>query len=152
MTNSTSDTFFIDTNVLVYARDDRNAEKRERARDWLSVISDAGRARINLQVLNELTRWILRNEPDRSVVEVQGEVESIGAWRARPVDQDDVELAWLVRKAYGYQWFDCLLVAAANLAGCRYLLTEDMAHGAVFEGMTLINPFRVSPGDVLQRN
>ena len=152
MTNSTSEAVFVDTNVLIYARDGRNTEKRERARDWLSVISDAGRARTNLQVLNELTRWIFKNEPGRSVFEVQGEVESIGAWGARPVDQDDVELAWLVRKAHGYQWFDCLLVAAANLAGCRYFLTEDMAHGVVFESMTLINPFRVSPGDVLRRN
>ena len=152
MTNSTSDTVFVDTNVLIYARDVRNDEKRERARNWLSAISDAGLARTNLQVLNELTRWVFKNEPGRSVSDVQGEVESIGAWGARPVDQDDVDLAWLARKAYGYQWFDCLLVAAASLAGCRYFLTEDMAHGVVFEGLTLINPFRTSPDDVLRRN
>ena len=56
-----------------------------------------------------------------------------------------------MRDKLGYRWFDCLLVAAAQLAGCRYFLTEDMAHGAAFEGLTLINPFRTSPDDVLQR-
>ncbi|MGU3285063.1 PIN domain-containing protein [Methylobacterium mesophilicum] len=150
--NFTIEPVFIDTNVLIYARDDRNADKRERARTWLAAITDLDCARTNLQVLNELTRWILKNESERSLRAVQDEVEAIGAWGARPIDQDDTELAWLVRKNLGYQWFDCLLVAAAQLAGCRYFLTEDMAHGAVFEGLTLINPFRASPGDVLQRN
>ncbi|MDP4026720.1 PIN domain-containing protein [Methylobacterium sp. NEAU 140] len=146
-----SEPVFIDTNVLVYARDDRNADKRERARAWLAAVTGSGRARTNLQVLNELTRWILKNEPDRPLLDVQDEIESIGVWGARPVDQDDTELAWLVRKCFGYQWFDCLLLAAAQLAGCRYFLTEDMAHGVVFEGMTLINPFRASPDDVLRQ-
>ena len=150
--NFTIEPIFIDTNVLVYARDERNADKRERARAWLATITDLGCARTNLQVLNELTRWILKNEPGRSLRDIQDEVETLGAWGARPIDPDDTELAWLVRKNLGYQWFDCLLVAAAQLAGCRYFLTEDMAHGAVFEGLTLINPFRTSPGDVLQRN
>lgn len=147
----TIEPIFIDTNVLVYARDNRNADKRERARAWLAVITDVGCARTNLQVLNELTRWILKNEPGRSLRDVQAEVETIGVWGARPIDQDDAELAWLVRKNLGYQWFDCLLVAAAQIAGCRYFLTEDMAHGAVFDGLTLINPFRTSPDDVLRR-
>ncbi|MFB0488278.1 putative nucleic acid-binding protein [Methylobacterium sp. OAE515] len=149
--NFTIEPIFIDTNVLVYARDNRNADKRERARAWLAAITDVGGARTNLQVLNELTRWILKNEPGRSLGDVQAEVETIGAWGVRPIDQDDAELAWLVRKNLGYQWFDCLLVAAAQLAGCRYFLTEDMAHGAVFDGLTLINPFRTSPDDVLRR-
>ncbi|SDN35253.1 Predicted nucleic acid-binding protein, contains PIN domain [Methylobacterium phyllostachyos] len=149
--NFTIEPIFIDTNVLIYARDDRSADKRERARAWLAAITDLGCARTNLQVLNELTRWILKNEPGRSLGDIQNEVETIGAWGARPTDQDDTELAWLVRKNLGYQWFDCLLVAAAQLAGCRYFLTEDMAHGAVFDGLTLINPFRTSPDDVLRR-
>ena len=154
MTSSTTptDLVFIDTNVLVYVRDGRNAEKRERARFWLKTISDAGRARTNLQVLNELTGWILKHEPGRSPFEVQAEIEQIGSWGARPIDQDDAELAWLVRKTFGYQWFDCLLVAAAQLAGCRHFLTEDMTHGADFEGMTLINPFWAEPDDLIRRN
>ncbi|MGT2486161.1 PIN domain-containing protein [Methylobacterium oryzae CBMB20] len=149
--NSTIEPIFIDTNVLVYARDNRNADKRGRARAWLAVITHVGCARTDLQVLNELTRWILKNEPGRSLRDVRAEVETIGAWGTRLIDQDDAELAWLVRENLGYQWFDCLLVAAAQLAGCRSFLTEDMAHGAVFDGLTLINPFRTSPDDVLRR-
>ena len=152
MTRSTTESIFIDTNVLVYARDKRDPAKRQGAREWLAAISDAGRAITNLQVLNELTRWILKNEPNRSLRDVQGEVAVIGLWGSRGLDEDDTTLAWRVREALGYQWFDCLLVASAVVQGCRYFLTEDMAHEAIFESGTLINPFRTSPDELLLRN
>ncbi len=37
---------------------------------------------------------------------------------------------------------DCLIIAAAQLAGCDTLYSEDMLDGQVFEGrLTVINPF-----------
>ena len=39
--------------------------------------------------------------------------------------------------------WDALIVAAALLADCDTLYSEDMQHGQVFEGsLTVINPFR----------
>ena len=150
--SSTTDSVFIDTNVLIYTRDRRLTEKRERAREWLAAVSDVGRARMNLQMLNEFTFWILKNEPRRQVSEVRDEVDAIAAWGDRPLDQEDVDVAWVVRGHLGYQWFDCLLVGAAVTAGCRYFLTEDMAHGTTFEGLTLINPFQADPAAIIRRN
>ena len=150
--NSASDGVCIDTNVLIYARDRREADKRGRARAWLAAISDAGQARTNIQVLNELTRWILRNESGRPLAEVRSEIDVIAAWGDRVLDPDDVDIAWLVRRTLGYQWFDRLMIAAAQSSGCRYFLTEDMAHGATFEGLTLIDPFRAEPAEIIRRN
>ncbi|MGV7033356.1 PIN domain-containing protein [Methylobacterium symbioticum] len=147
-----TDRVFIDTNVLVYARDGRNADKRHRARGWLAAITDSYSARTNLQVLNELTRWILRNESSRPLGEIQDEIAALRGWGDRPLDGEELDLAWAVRDKLGYQWFDCLLVAAAHVQGCRYFLTEDMAHGASFQGVTLINPFRLSPDELFLRN
>ena len=151
MISSATDGIFIDTNVLIYARDERSVDKREVARRWLAQIGADGRARTNLQVLNELTGWILKNEARRPIMEVRSEVDAIRVWGDRPIDADDVDLAWYVRKTLGYQWFDCLLIASACIAGCRVFLTEDMTHGATFEGLTLVNPFRASLDDVLKR-
>ncbi len=147
-----TDRVFIDTNVLIYGRDTKQAAKRNTAQDWILRLTAQDRACINLQVLNELTRWLLKNEAHRSLADIQEEVDTLRLWGDKPLGDDEFALAWRVREALGYQWFDCLLVAAAHLQGCRYFLTEDMAHGAAFEGMTLINPFRASPGDVLRRN
>jgi predicted nucleic acid-binding protein len=147
-----TDRIFVDTDVLIYGRDTKQGDKRVIAQEWVRSLGARGAARINMQVLNELTRWILKNEPGRSLADIQQEIEALKAWGDKPLDEEELEVAWAVRDKLGYQWFDCLLIAAARLAGCRYFLTEDMAHGAVFEGLTLINPFRASPGDVLQRN
>ncbi len=147
-----SDRVFVDTNVLIYARNARDAGKRARAAAWLLALGSADAAFVNLQVLNELANWILRNERHRPVEDVRDELASLSAWGASPLTDDDVEIAWAVRRHLGYQWFDCLLVAAACNAGCTVFLTEDMTHGANFEDLTFIDPFRTSPDDVLRRN
>ena len=147
-----SDRVFVDTNVLVYARDRREVDKRERSASWLLALGGADRACINLQVVNELTNWILRHESHRPHVDIQEELAALRVWGANPITDEEVETAWAVRQRLGYQWFDCLLLASACHAGCTVFLTEDMAHGASFEGLTLINPFRASPDDVLRRN
>src|SRR5215210_2824819 len=140
---------FVDTNVLIYARDRKNAAKRDRTRDWLGALGATGLGLLNLQVLNEFTRWVLANENRRPLEEVRDEVESLRTWGDKPLDEDEVDLAWSVRERFGYQWFDCLLVAAAQHADCRFFLTEDMTHGAVVGSVTLIDPFRTSPHDIL---
>jgi predicted nucleic acid-binding protein len=147
-----TDRVFIDTNVLIYGRDTKQAAKRGIAQDGILRLTVQDSARINLQVRNELTRWLLKNEAHRPLADIQEEVDALRLWGDKPLGEDEFAFAWRVRESLGYQWFDCLPVAAAHLQGCRYFLTEDMAHGAVFKGMTLLNPFRASPDDVLRRN
>jgi predicted nucleic acid-binding protein len=43
---------------------------------------------------------------------------------------------------YHLNYWDALIVAAALLAGCDTLYTEDLQHGQVIEGrLTVVNPF-----------
>lgn len=148
----TTERVFVDTNVLIYARDARNTAKRQAATNWLIDLGTRGNASTNLQVLNELTRWILKNEPHRPLKDIQNEIGALRIWGDRPLSDEDIDVAWAVRVKLGYQWFHCLLLAAAHLQGCRYFLTEDMAHGTTFLSLTLIDPFRVSPDDLFLRN
>jgi predicted nucleic acid-binding protein len=143
---------FVDTNVLIYARDRKSADKREICRSWLAELVQRQSARLNMQVLNEFTRWVLANEPARALPDVRAEVEALREWGDRAVDQEDQALAWKVRASLGYQWFDCLLLAAAENSGCRFFLTEDMADRARFRSITLINPFRASPSEIFQQH
>ena len=147
-----TDRVFVDTNVLIYARDPRNVAKMQRAQAWVLALGARSLARINLQILNELTRWILKNEPRRPIGDTQAEIAALRVWGADPLSDDEIELAWEARTKLGYQWFDCLLIASAVLQGCRYFLTEDMAREATFVTTTLINPFRISPDELLSRN
>ncbi|GEO97971.1 PIN domain-containing protein [Methylobacterium haplocladii] len=109
-------------------------------------------ARLNRQILSKLIRWVLKNEQHRPIAEIREDIARLRVWGDMPLADDELDITWAVRTALGYPWFDCRLIAASVARGCRYFLTEDMAHGATFETVTLINPFRMSPDELLLRN
>ena len=47
-----------------------------------------------------------------------------------------------VQQRYRFSFYDSLIVAAALEAGCARLLSEDLQHGQLIEGLTIENPFR----------
>lgn len=144
---------FVDTNVLIYARDRKETGKRLVAQNWLDALAETRRLVINLQVVNEFTRWLLLNNPSQPLGILKGEVDLLGDYGgATPLDVDDVDLAWDVRDKLGYQWFDCLLLASAANAECSHFLSEDMGHETRYGSLTIINPFRVDPDAFLSKN
>lgn len=149
-TNFMSSLVFVDTNVLIYARDRRNEEKRERARLWLHELTGRGLVRVDLQVLNELTRWLLATQAAFPLQKVKDEISALQVWGANPIDDDEIQMAWQIRASFGFQWFDCLLLAAAARLGCGFFLTEDMTHQAIFGPLTLVNPFRTGPSELFR--
>jgi len=148
--SSTTSLVFVDTNILIYARDRKDQERRAQARTWLSLLGDHRCGRLNLQVLNEFSRWVLKNESRRPLAEVRAEVDMLRAWGDTVVGDDEVELAWAVRRKFGFQWFDCLLVGAARLLGCTHFLSEDLTEGATFDTVRIVHPFRTSASAFLQ--
>lgn len=43
---------------------------------------------------------------------------------------------------HGISFWDALIVRCARVAGCKRLLTEDLSHGQVIDGIRIENPFR----------
>lgn len=59
-----------------------------------------------------------------------------------PVTIEAHDLARQLAERHGFAFYDACIVAAASLAGCQVLYTEDMHDGLVIQGnMTLSNPF-----------
>jgi predicted nucleic acid-binding protein len=46
-----------------------------------------------------------------------------------------------VSKRYGFSIWDGLIVAAAAETHCSKLMTEDLQHGQIVEGVQIVNPF-----------
>lgn len=46
---------------------------------------------------------------------------------------------------HNLQFWDALIVTAAADAGCTFLLSEDMQHGFVLRGLTIVNPLVEPP-------
>ena len=142
-------TVFVDTNVLLYCVDERDIDKRDRARVWISACWQRRSGRLSTQVLNEYY-FNVKKKFSRQLSQdsARAEVRRYQNWRPWAIDQPTVEAAWAVEDRYRLSYWDALMVAAEQQQGCTMLLTEDLQHDQRIDGVRIVNPFLVGP-DVL---
>jgi predicted nucleic acid-binding protein len=138
---------FVDTNVLVYARDLRDRGKYQRATDWMTWLWSSGEGRIGTQVLQEYYVTVTRKlQPSMRGSEAADDVRDLWTWAPVAVDRDVLELGWDVERRFRLSFWDALVVAAAEIAGCDRLLTEDLHEGATYGSVLVVDPFSTEPG------
>jgi predicted nucleic acid-binding protein len=140
---------FVDTNVLVYARDASQADRQMRAAEWISHLWKTGNGRLSVQVLAEFYAVVTgKLKPGMEVANARKDVEDLLAWQPLPISPDLIAEAWLVQGLFHLSWWDSLIVSAARTLQCAYLLSEDFRHSQDFQGIRVIDPFRMRPGDL----
>lgn len=128
---------FIDSNVLVYllSTDARKADVAE------TVLRTGGL--ISVQVLNEIANVALR-KLDMKWAEVNqflSPLRSLCTVESLTVETHDRGRD--VAERYGFSVYDSMIVAAALLAECTVLYSEDMQHGIVVDKqLRIVNPFK----------
>jgi len=136
------DRAFVDTNVLVYLFDDDAPDKKARAREILASRGSAGQLVISTQVLQEfyvaVTRKLLTPLPPEKAY------QAVRDFLGLPLRQvtSDLVLAAIQRSiAIPLSFWDALIVETALDAHADVLLTEDLQHGQVIDGLRIENPF-----------
>jgi len=127
---------FLDTNVLIYLleQDPAKAERAER-------LIAAG-AVVSVQVLNEIVATARRKRPEQWADTVSFLEELRPLLTIVPLTLDMHVMAVALIGRYGFSPYDATIVAAALLAGCTTLWSEDMQDGLVVERqLTVRNPF-----------
>lgn len=143
-----SATVFVDTNVLVYARDRSEAKKQSAAADWMRELWREHRGRTSTQVLSEYYTAVTRKlDPGLDETLAWQDVRALLAWEPQPIDSDVLRRAREVQIRYAFGWWDSMIVAAAELQGCSVLLTEDLQEGFVCGSTTVVNPFATRVGE-----
>jgi predicted nucleic acid-binding protein len=132
---------FIDTNVLLYAvsRLPEEAEKRAIAHGIL----DSDDCALSVQVLQEFYVQATRTTRVGALTHSEAK-DMITVWRRFPVQAQTVEVldrALSLKERYRLSFWDSAIIAAASILQCRTLLTEDMQHGQVVDGLRVVNPF-----------
>ena len=132
---------FFDTNVLVYTQDDSDPRKREIAIDLITHALEVNHdGCISTQVLAEFSNTMLgKLHHDRESVD--GFIDYYRELLATDVTIDLVRHAIGVKEEYGIQFYDALIVAAAEKLGCHEILSEDLNPGQTYRGMAVVNPF-----------
>lgn len=132
---------FLDTNILVYAYDLDEPRKRAIAmelvkRGW-AVPGDTS---ISVQVLQELVNNLTKKGLSRA--QAAQIARDFSSW---PI-VDNTAALFLSALAIQTRWrlsiWDASILAAARASGATELLTEDLNHGQVYDGVRVVNPFR----------
>lgn len=134
----------IDTNVLVYAYDLSEPEKRQKALSLIQTLATEGRMVVSIQSLNEFYNTVTHpRKPFRISHEDAVEaVESIiAAATVVPMTVDVVRRGLYGVERYQLAFWDALIWAAAREWGAPILYTEDFSAGAMLEGVRIVNPF-----------
>ncbi len=130
---------FLDTNVLLYLVSDETA-KADRAE---ALLADGGM--ISVQVLNEFASVASRKfgMPLPEIREVLKTVRAVCSVQPLSVQTHDLALDLIER--FHLSLYDALIVAAARLANCTTLYSQDMQDGQAIEGVVIRNPFAATP-------
>jgi predicted nucleic acid-binding protein len=127
---------FVDTNIVVHAFGE-DATKKAKARALL-----AGHPTISTQVINEFLNVCRVKLNIDLATRHRLAMEMIAGCDVVNVNIAVIEQAMVIEARYGLNYWDCLILAAALLAGCDILHSEDMQDGLVIDGrMTVTNPF-----------
>ena len=135
--------FFLDTNILVYARDSRDANKQRVAAELIERAISSGQGRISVQVLEEFYRTVTgKLSPGIPRKDARKAVKALEVLRPAPIDGELLEAAWTVEDSAKLSWWDALIVAAASRERCLILYSEDLSHGMRIGSVEVRNPFR----------
>jgi predicted nucleic acid-binding protein len=136
---------FVDTNVLVYARDASEPEKQPVAGEQLRRLWVDRRGRVSFQVLHEYYVTVTRKlSPGLSPASARRDVTSLLAWEPVAPSAMILQRAWDNQDRFQLSFWDAMIVASAQHAGCQVLLTEDLHDGLDLDGLRVVNPFRRS--------
>jgi predicted nucleic acid-binding protein len=96
---------------------------------------------LTLQAVAEFYAAVSRKRIVRDELAAERAADWLTAFRCVAVSERAVRAALPLAVAGRASYWDALLVTTAAEAGCRVILTEDMADGAMLGGVQIHNPF-----------
>jgi predicted nucleic acid-binding protein len=138
-----------DSNVLIYAIDNRGGERHTIAATVLGHAIANGTALLPLQALGEFYHVTTRKfRIDRGTARrfIDGWLRTV---RVEPYGEADILAATDACAAHGLGFWDAMIWAVSERIGASVLVTEDMQHGRQLGSVTLMSPFDPATHDAL---
>lgn len=135
----------VDSNILVYACDVDEPEKKTRAVDILRLLLEdvPGRSALTTQVLAEFYNASTKSiRSPISAADAQRQIENfIKVFPVFPVTPFIVMEAIRGVRDHSMSYWDAQIWATAHMHQVPYILSEDFDSGASVEGVRFLNPF-----------
>jgi predicted nucleic acid-binding protein len=140
----------LDTNILIYALGVNDEERRRRAEELIAHLAP-GEIVLPIQVLGELMRVLVGKArwpaPKARLSAQKYRYTHV----VQPTNASTLEAALDLAVDHRLSIWDAVILNAAAEAGCRLLLSEDLAEGFTWRGLTVVSPFAASPHPLLAR-
>jgi predicted nucleic acid-binding protein len=132
---------FVDTNVLVYAHDNKEGHKQEAAKRILRGLAQQRSGAVSMQVLQEFYSTATRKlKTPLSRKDAREIVEDFAFWCVETTPEA-IRQAFRIEDEAKIGFWDAMIVAAAIKSGATRILTEDLNSGQIIAGITIENPF-----------
>lgn len=131
---------FLDTNIFFYAIDSRDLVKQRKARDLIAKLAANGEGVVSTQVVQELAN----NAMKKLGFSVEETTILCEAFADHFVVKPDLTLAinaLALMKVSSVSFWEACILAAAELAHCKILYTEDLCAGQRYGNLQVVNPF-----------
>ncbi|HAH11275.1 MAG TPA: twitching motility protein PilT [Alphaproteobacteria bacterium] len=132
---------FLDTNIFLYAISETPGEEDKRA--IATALIDNVRWGTSIQVLQEFLVQATRRKEGGQLA-LPDAAKLVRHWLNFPVQQINEAVfrrALLLTEKHKFSYWDSAIIAAALESRCDQLITEDLSHGQVIEGVRIVNPF-----------
>ena len=137
------DKVFVDTNILIYAHDLDAGAKHDAAFSLLTHIWEEETGVISTQVIQEFYVNVTRKIPNPlSPVQARSIISNYFFWHVESIEPRTILSASEIEEKYVLSFWDSLIVAAAFQSKTDKILTEDLNHGQIIEGILIENPFK----------
>jgi predicted nucleic acid-binding protein len=134
----------VDTNLLVYAVDTNEPVKQATARALLRQLGNARNVVLLWQVAGEFLSCMVQWERSNRITAADTHAYFSWVRRLIPLQASSeaiFDLSMSLRSKHSLSHWDSMLLAACIDGGIDTLYTEDLSHGVVYDGVTVLNPF-----------
>jgi predicted nucleic acid-binding protein len=131
---------FIDTNILIYAEAKDERVKQRAALSVLKLLFETRSGVLSTQVLQEYCNVALKKlklSPQR----IRAQLDLYEQFDVIQVTPAIIRAGIDLHQTRSVAFYDALIIASAQTAGCTVLLSEDMAVGEQIGGVKIVNPF-----------
>ena len=132
---------FLDTNVFLYAFLNQDVGKKSVAAEIISDAVRRGCGFVSLQVVNEFCNVMVKKS-GKTLAELLDATRLFRRLRMVDGSLRLAQRALEIKSLYGVQFYDSLMLSAAESAGCDEILTEDLNDGQMYGNVKAVNPFK----------
>lgn len=133
---------FVDSNILVYAYDNTQGDKHQKALTLLEKLWLSGVGCLSVQVLQEFYYNITRRSAKPlSPTDATKIIEDFSEWIIHRPGIRDILAAIALLQRHNISFWDAMILRSALQCNCARLWTEDLSNGQKYELVTVINPF-----------